>query len=69
VEAVGILLRASNIKIQQYSGGEFEPWQINVIGTSFGLGLVEKQFNFSISKKAVRRDIFSITRRILQLRK
>jgi|GEM_PF-2644913 len=64
-----MLLRASNIKIQQYSGGEFEPWQTNVIGTSFGLGLVENQFNFSISKKAVRRDIFSITRKIIELRK
>lgn len=69
VEAVSMLLRASNIKIQQYSGGEFEPWQTNVIGTSFGLGLVENQFNFSISKKAVRRDIFSITRKIIELRK
>lgn len=69
VEAVGILLRASNIKIQQYSGGEFEPWQTNVIGTTFWLGLVESRFNFSISKKATRQDIFSITRKILELRR
>jgi len=37
VEAVSMLLRASNIRIQQYSGGEFEPWQTNVIGTAFSL--------------------------------
>jgi hypothetical protein len=33
VEAVGILLRAGDIKIQKYSGGEIEPWKINIIGT------------------------------------
>ena len=37
VEAVSMLLRASNTKIQQYSGGDFEPWQTNVIGTAFDL--------------------------------
>lgn len=69
VEAVDMLLRASNIKIQQYSGGEFEPWQTNVIGTAFSLGLVDGSFNFSTTRKAVRRDVFSIARKIIQLRK
>lgn len=69
VEAVSMLLRASNIKIQQYSGGEFEPWQTNVIGTTFSLGLVENKFDFSTTRIATRKDIFAITRNILELRK
>lgn len=68
-EAVSMLLRASNIKIQQYSGGEFEPWQTNVIGTAFSLGLVDHSFDFPISKIATRADVFAITRRILEMRR
>lgn len=68
VEAVSMLLRASNIKIQQYSGGEFEPWKTNIIGTAFGLWLVESTFDFPASKIANRRDIFAITRRIIEKR-
>jgi len=64
-----MLLRASNIKIQQYSGGEFEPWQTNVIGTAFSLGLVDHSFDFPISKIATRADVFAITRRILEMRR
>ncbi len=69
VEAVSMLLRASNIKIQQYSGGEFEPWQTDVIGTTFSLGLVDTNFDFPISKIATRADVFAITRRILEMRR
>lgn len=68
VEAMSMILGASNIKIQQYSGGEFEPWQTNVIGTIFSLWLVDHTFDFPTSKIATRRDIFAITRRILELR-
>ncbi len=69
VDAVEILLRAGNIKIQKFSGGEFEPWQANVIGTTFSLGLVENRFDFSATRKAMRGDIFGITRKILELPK
>lgn len=67
VDAVEIILRAGNIKIQKFSGGEFEPWQANVIGTTFSLGLVENRFDFSATRKAMRGDIFGITRKILEL--
>ena len=67
VEAAGILLRAWDIKIQQYSGGELEPWQANIIGTVFGLHLVDSQFDFSVSRKATKGTIFSITRKILEI--
>lgn len=66
VEAVSMLLRASNTKIQQHSGGDFEPWQTNVIGTAFSLWLVKSSFDFSPSKIAIRRDVFAITRRIIE---
>lgn len=69
VEAVSMLLRASNIKIQQYSGGEFEPWQTNVIGTVFSLWLVDQDFDFPTSKIATRKDLFAIARRIVELKK
>lgn len=69
VDAVEIILRAGNIKIQKFSGGEFEPWQANVIGTTFSLGLVENRFDFSATRKAMRGDIFGITRKILELPK
>ncbi len=68
VEAVSMLLRASNIRIQQYSGGEFEPWQTNVIGTAFSLWLVKNTFNFPVSKIAQRKDVFAIIRRIIEQR-
>jgi subtilisin family serine protease len=68
VEAVSMLLRASNIRIQQYSGGEFEPWQTNVIGTAFSLWLVESTFDFPISKIATKADVFAIARRIIEMR-
>lgn len=64
-----MLLRASNIKIQQYSGGEFEPWQTNVIGTVFSLGLVDHNFDFPVSKIATRKDLFAITRRIIEMKR
>lgn len=67
VEAVSMLLRASHIKIQQYSGGEFEPWQTNVIGTTFSLWLVDHTFDFPTSKVATRKDLFAIARRIIEL--
>lgn len=69
VEAVGVLLKASGIKIQQYSGGEFEPWQTNVIGTVFSLWLVDEKFDFPISKIATWKDVFAITRRIIEVQK
>lgn len=69
VEAVSMLLRASHIKIQQYSGGEFEPWQTNVIGTTFSLWLVDHTFDFPTSKVATRKDLFAIARRIIELKR
>ncbi len=68
VEAVSMLLRASNIRIQQYSGGEFEPWQTNVIGTAFSLWLVDAKFDFPTSKIASKRDVFAIARRIIEMK-
>jgi len=29
-ETLNILMKANNIRIEQYSGGEFESWQTNV---------------------------------------
>lgn len=69
VEAVSMLLRGGNVRIRSYSGGEFEPWQTDVIGTTFALGLVDDDFDFSTTKKATRRDVFAIARKILELRK
>jgi subtilisin family serine protease len=68
VEAVGMLLRAGDINIQKYSGGEIEPWKINIIGTAFNLGIVERDFDFSPDRSATRGVIFGIARKISELR-
>jgi len=69
VEAVGMLLRAGDIKIQQYSGGEIESWKINIIGTAFSLGIVDRDFDFSPDRQATRGVIFSIARKISEIQR
>lgn len=69
VEAVGILLRAGDVKIQKYSGWEIEAWKMNVIWTAFSLGIVERDFDFSPDRQATRGIIFSIARKISELQR
>lgn len=64
-----MLLRAGDIKIQKYSGGEIEPWKINIIGTAFNLGVVERDFDFSPDRQATRGVLFGIARKISELQK
>jgi subtilisin family serine protease len=70
VEAVHILMRAWDIKIQKYSGwGELDPWKINVIWTAFNLGIVPRDFDFSPQIKATRGMVFGAARKISELQR
>lgn len=69
VEAVWILLRAGDIKIQKYSGWEIESWKINIIGTSLNLGIVDHDFDFSPNRQATRWVLFSIARKISEMQR
>ena len=68
IETLSIFLKVGGIKVEQYTGGEFEPWQNNIIGTAFRRGIVDISFQItSASKKTVRSDLFRIARKIYQL--
>ncbi len=65
-ETLSILMKAGNVKIDKYSGGGYEPWQNNVIGTALDHGIIEKK-NFSWpNEKITRAEMFSMARRILE---
>lgn len=68
VETLNIFLKVGGIKVEQYTGGEFEPWQNNIIGTAFRKGIIDISFRItSANKKTIRSDLFRIARKIYQL--
>ncbi len=67
IDTVNIFLKVGGIKIEQYTGGEFEPWQNNVIGTAFRKWIIDISFHItSANKKTSRSDLFRIARKIYQ---
>ena len=69
IETLSILMKAGNINVDEYSGGEFDPTQTNVIGTAFRSGIIDASFDISVSKKTLRSELFHIARKIFLLQK
>jgi hypothetical protein len=69
IETLSILMKAANIRIQQYSGWEFEPWQTNILWTAISVGIIDSTASNPHTKEILRSDLFKITRRILLLNK
>lgn len=69
IETLSILMKAGNIHIDQYSGGEFDPGQTNVIGTAFRSGIIDASYNISPSTKTLRSQLFHIARKVFLLQK
>lgn len=68
IETLSIFFKVGGIKIEQYTGGEFEPWQNNIIGTAFRKSIIDISFHItSANRKTSRSDLFRIARKIYTL--
>lgn len=66
-ESLSMLMKAANIRINNYSGGEFEAWETNVMWTALATGIIESRDKLSPTKTTLRSDLFRMTRKIISL--